>query len=252
MTILVWMTRALTTMCHGITWFHVLCGHADPSLSTLILCHDSILTGDSCLPCVDLAWLPLNGLCRVCREQERRERKHRRRQIALTAYAAFNEQRKWEWDAPDMLVPKNNHTQSNGRRADRRYDDWFEGQDVIEYQSGADGLDMPDMPSKNEMIEKWLDHSDFPTPQTPSSSKVEHSSPRFPQHTSVNFQRSCIPVPARKTTGSKHLSQRQHSHIPVPINRAQKQQRQKPQNELEVADESGSIDGLDLFDRITF
>lgn len=232
-------------MCHGVTWFHVLCGHADPSLSTLILCHDSLLTGDSCLPCIDLAWFPLKGLCRICREQEKRERKRRRRQIALTAYEAFNEQGDWEWESPDVLATEK-RVQSDGHSAGRRYDDWFECQDVSEFQPEVDGLDMLDTPSKKEMVERWLNHRNFPTWEAPFPSNTEYYSSGLPDHPTVKIQRSCIPVPARKNTGLMHQPKTQRSHLPLPVSRVQKKQHSKPQNELEVIDE------MELFDRITF
>lgn len=235
-------------MCHGITWFHVLCGHADPSLSTLILCRETLLTGDRCPPCIDLAWFPLKGLCHFCREEER---KHRRRQIALTAYEAINEQRAQEWDSLDMLAAEH-HAQTHDHHTDRRYDDWFEGQDMVEYQPQASRLSMPDAPSKNEMIENWLNHPDFLIPEVPESSNTKYSSPERPGSTTVKTQRSFIAVPARKHTGLMHQRKIQRSQIPVPVNRAKKQQEHELLNELEVIDETGSIDGMELFDRITF
>lgn len=242
-------------MCHGITWFHVLCGHADHSLSTLILCHNSFLTGDSCLPCIDLAWLPLKGLCRICREQERRGRRRRRRQIALTAYAAFDEQCGWEWESPGLLgTDAQAHAMSDGHGTGERYDDWVDVQDVIEPQPEADGLDMPEEPFKNEMkemIEGWLNHPDFPAREIPDSSN-EGCSSGLPDHSTVKNQRSCIPVLARKNTGLLHQPKIQRSHIPVSVNRVQKNRLPKAQNELEVIDESDNIDGMELFDRITF
>lgn len=233
-------------MCHGITWFHVLCGHADPSLSTLILCHDSLLTGDSCLPCIDLAWFPLKGLCRICREQgkrdRQRQRQRRRRQIARAAYAAFNEQYDWEWDSP-----VEEHVQSDEHSAGRRYEDWFEGQDMIEDQTEADGLNILDAPSKEKMIVDWLNDSDFPAWEVPfPSSNIEYPSPKPTDHPTVKMRRSCIPVPARKNTGLMHQPKTQRSHIPVPVDRIQKKQYAKSQDELE------GIDEMELFDRITF
>lgn len=150
------------------------------------------------------------------------------------------------------------HAQSDEHCVGERYDDWVDVQDLVESQPEADGLEMLGEPSKsemkNEMIETWLNHPNFPEfpVREVSDSSNEDCSSGLPDHSPVKNRRSCIPVLAHKNTGLLHQPKIQRSHIPVPVNRAQKNHHSRVQDELEIIDESDSIDGMELSERITF
>lgn len=232
-------------MCHGITWFHVLCGHTYLSLSSLILCRESILRGHSCLPCVDLIWLPLRGLCHSCGREKQRERRLRRQHIAQ-----FNELHAWKWDSRKASA-ENYQVQSEEQHDLKedspglRYENWYEDEDVIESQLGSQhGLGMLDTPSNNESIENWMNHQDYPAQGIPGVMNTEHQP--------VKNRRSCIPVPVRGETRAKEQPRSHRSQIPVASNRLQKQHHVEPQDTSQVSEGETLVDEMELFDRITF
>lgn len=230
-------------MCHGITWFHVLCGHTFLSLSSLILCRESILSGHSCLPCVDLIWLPLRGLCHSCRRGKQRERRLRRKRIAQV-----NELHDWKWDsrkasAEDFQVQSEEPHDSNEDSPHPRHED----EDVIESQLGArHGLGMLDTLSNNESIENWMNHQEHPAQGKPGVNN---------EHQSVKSRRSCIPVPVCREVRAKEQPKSRRSQIPVPADRLQKQHLVKPQGTAQMSGKSEGkilVDEMELFDRVTF
>lgn len=249
-----------SSMCHGFTWIHVLCGHPNLPLTSLLFCQTAILTGQDCLPCIELDWLPLKGFCPGCRKERKRERRHLRKQIARRHTREIQIQiRIQSCKVPDAEIyfqaPSRQRSHRHG--SESRYGDRFEADDPrVEFSQGSYDVDLCEVQSKHEAVQNWLYHQEHPSGQILGTSSNEGCLAGTQNLAKVDTRRSCIPVPARRKTDLQTKTRNDHSQIPVPVNRTQKQKQPiQLRTELQVVDARNSrtcVDEMDLFDRITF
>lgn len=234
-------------MCHSIIWIHVLCGHPDPSLTSLIFCDDTFFTGHDCLPCIGASWLPLKGLCRSCKNEKRRSIKLKRARVVEDdiAYAGTNQQDAWEWgstastimSATKKRLRTKSQTHVQNWECRIRYDGWDEeDEETIEHQTQPCGLGLLNTAPTGGTIEQWLDYPESPVFEDPGLSGLEDHLPQPEYTTKPRKQRSYIPVPVRMIQ-KRHQTTREGT----------------PRLIADEGDEEESlVDEMELFDRITF
>lgn len=236
-------------MCHCIIWIHVLCGHLDPCLTSLIFCDVTFFTGHDCLPCIEASWFPLKGQCRSCKNETRRSSRLKRAQVVEDdiAYVGTTQQHAWERGYTVSTImsatEKRHRTKSQTDVQDwewrNRYDDWYEEDGLVtEHQTQPCGLRLLNAAPTGGTLEQWLDYQESPVLESPRLEGLEDH----------------LPQPGEDTTKPR----KQNSYIPVPVRMIQKRhQTTREGTPRLIADESEEegdslIDELELFDRITF
>lgn len=237
-------------MCHSIIWYHVLCGHTDHSMSTIIYCDEAILSGEDCLPYVDRIDFPMIGACDSCMTERRRLKASRSQEMQASASHA----RPTRTDASEAATTDTDSrvhiAKSHG--CGIRYNGWRD-EETDENQQ-LHGLGLAITPT-NEIVKEWLNNPVSPVSPSAETSFSWDDAPRRLEFTS-HSRGSYIPVPVRMLhAGNQTRAQpkSQRSRIPAPAKMLLKPTKRESNRPSDTDEGDGSFASkMALFDRVTF